>query len=438
MHTCASLFSLTAVRPPGKPRVLAIVCPKSPATQMQCALFVMKPRMFSSKLLLRNIVPVLSGFHITAGEGASVVIRYAKKNKIKQAAFLSASPEDLGAFLRVASNAHQIAQMHLFTVESLASGQSHDWLLARYAEEEHAIKNVMWIANRLAPTAPAGAAELGSPREALLSAEQAPAHQRDSMARNPVLISFMTGAARTEWIQKQLMHREEEFTELRPVNLKVCSWNVGARQPPPQDELRSWIFGDSAHDVGRCSDSSTPPSPAAPYDPSAAAGSGAGAGVGADAGTSAGEPAQEASATGLGVGESGGMAGGTPWGPTGKAGQGLQGRTAGSGAGRERPRHPPDIIAVGLQEVVKLTANALTVNVHSAESRAWLDALSAALGAPGSLSLSLPLPLSFFLFLSLSPSPSLFFSLSRSLSLSMCVCVVCVCMCVCAPNPKKP
>ena len=51
--------------------------------------------------------------------------------------------------------------------------------------------------------------------------------QQDLEKRNPVLISFMTGAARTEWIQKQLMHREEEFTELRPVNIKVCSWSVG-------------------------------------------------------------------------------------------------------------------------------------------------------------------------------------------------------------------
>jgi hypothetical protein len=53
--------------------------------------------------------------------------------------------------------------------------------------------------------------------------------QLDLEKRNstPVLISFMTGAARTEWIQKQLMHREEEFTELRPINIKVCPWNVG-------------------------------------------------------------------------------------------------------------------------------------------------------------------------------------------------------------------
>jgi hypothetical protein len=103
----------------GKPRVLAVVCPKSPATQMQCALFVMKPRMFNtSKLLLRNIVPILSDFHAEMGEGNSVVIKYAKKNKTKQAVFLSTSPEDLGAFLRVASNAHQIALMHVFTVEA--------------------------------------------------------------------------------------------------------------------------------------------------------------------------------------------------------------------------------------------------------------------------------------------------------------------------------
>ena len=103
----------------GKPRVLAVVCPKSPATQTQCALFVMKPRMFNtSKLLLRNIVPILSDFHAEMGEGNSVVIKYSKKNKTKHAVFLSTSPDDLGAFLRVASSAHQIALMHVFTLEA--------------------------------------------------------------------------------------------------------------------------------------------------------------------------------------------------------------------------------------------------------------------------------------------------------------------------------
>ena len=106
--------------------------------------------------------------------------------------------------------------------QSLASGQTHDWLLSRYAEEEHAIKNVLWIANRLTGTggpASTGATDLSSPRMGGGGGWS----QLDLEKRNPVLISFMTGAARTEWIQKQLMLREEEFTELRPVNIKVCS-----------------------------------------------------------------------------------------------------------------------------------------------------------------------------------------------------------------------
>jgi phosphatidylinositol-bisphosphatase len=46
----------------------------------------------------------------------------------------------------------------------------------------------------------------------------------------------------------------------------------------------------------------------------------------------------------------------------------------------------PDVVAVGLQEVVPLTANALTVKEASPESRAWLEALSAAIGAPDNYS----------------------------------------------------
>ena len=81
-------------------------------------------------------------------------------------------------------------------------------------------------------------------------------------ARNPVLISFMTGSARTEWIQNQLIQREDEFTELRPVSLRICSWNVGSRSVPQRPELRSWIFGDT-WDASTQAQTTTDPRPAA-------------------------------------------------------------------------------------------------------------------------------------------------------------------------------
>jgi hypothetical protein len=228
------------------PRVLAIVCPKSPATQMECALFVMKARMFSSKLLIRNIIPILTDFHAEMGGETTLVIRYAKKSKTKQVTFVNSSADELGAFIRVASSACQIASMHNFTVASLLSGQSHSWLLSRYMEEEHAIKNVLWIMNKQQQQPASGGGSLPtSPRPVSGGVRAEPENDTEMQAQrmssvlcNPVMISFMTGAARTEWIQKQLMEREEEFTELRPVSLRLCSWNVGTRQPPPGAQLQ--------------------------------------------------------------------------------------------------------------------------------------------------------------------------------------------------------
>jgi hypothetical protein len=222
------------------PRVLAIVCPKSPATQMECALFITKARMFSSKLLIRNIIPVLADFHAEMGGDTALVIKYTKKNKTKQAVFVTSSAEDLGEFLRVASSAFQIALMHNFTVTSLSAGQSHGWLLSRYMEEEHAIKNILWVMNNQQSTSGGTGSLPTSPRpvSGVESLDNAQAQRMSSVVCNPVLISFMTGAARTEWIQKQLMEREEEFTELRPVSLRLCSWNVASRQPPSSAELQ--------------------------------------------------------------------------------------------------------------------------------------------------------------------------------------------------------
>ena len=65
-------------------RVLAIVCPKASEKQTECALFVMKTRMFSSKLMVRNIIPILTDFQSEMGGEGSLVIKYTKKNKTKQ------------------------------------------------------------------------------------------------------------------------------------------------------------------------------------------------------------------------------------------------------------------------------------------------------------------------------------------------------------------
>jgi hypothetical protein len=89
------------------------------------------------------------------------------------------------------------------------------------------------------------------------------------------------------------------------------------------------------------------------------------------------------------LGESGGEAGGgcAPGGRQSEEGPSFKrdkgggcGWGVGGGGGSQQQ---PDVIVVGLQEVVKLTGKALTVRVDSAESRAWLHALSSAIGAPG-------------------------------------------------------
>jgi len=129
------------------PRVLALVSPKGPDTQLQCALFIMKSRLFSSKLMIRNIIPVLFDFSAEIAGDNSFVIRYSKKNKTKQVVFLSTSSDEIGSFLFEASNAYQVALIYNFTMTSLAAGQSHEWLLDHYCDEEHALKNILWWIN---------------------------------------------------------------------------------------------------------------------------------------------------------------------------------------------------------------------------------------------------------------------------------------------------
>eukprot|EP00960_Hanusia_phi_P000243 6721-Hanusia_phi.AAC.1 len=159
---------------------------------------------------------------------------------MKKVAYMCQDVSSLGSFLQTLLNAQQIATSCKFDNLSVATGKSHAWVLARYSEEDQAIKHVyniiqMNVTGKL-PT------QEGIARTASGSTTQ--------LSIDPIIVSFLTGAARSEWIHRQLMQREEEFTELKPVTVKICSWNVGAVQGPvPASQLRQWLGNEEDCDL---------------------------------------------------------------------------------------------------------------------------------------------------------------------------------------------
>ncbi|KAF0974286.1 hypothetical protein FDP41_006896 [Naegleria fowleri] len=46
------------------------------------------------------------------------------------------------------------------------------------------------------------------------------------------------------WIQRQLKAKEEEFTEITPLSVVVCTWNVNNKFPSPDTSLAKWLLLD--------------------------------------------------------------------------------------------------------------------------------------------------------------------------------------------------
>mmetsp|Transcript_46642 Transcript_46642/g.77724 ORF Transcript_46642/g.77724 Transcript_46642/m.77724 type:complete len:695 (-) Transcript_46642:332-2416(-) len=51
--------------------------------------------------------------------------------------------------------------------------------------------------------------------------------------------------AREKWISKQMLGREDDYTESVPISISICSWNVNGRKPPA--DLGDWI--DTTSDI---------------------------------------------------------------------------------------------------------------------------------------------------------------------------------------------
>eukprot|EP00961_Rhodomonas_salina_P119533 1608620-Rhodomonas_salina.1 len=64
----------------GKPRIIAIVCPQHSSSQPEYAMFVIKKKKLRSKLMIRNVVPILSDFSVRRVNNLSVEIKYRKYN----------------------------------------------------------------------------------------------------------------------------------------------------------------------------------------------------------------------------------------------------------------------------------------------------------------------------------------------------------------------
>ena len=178
--------------------------------------------------------------------------------------------------------------------------------------------------------------EMVSPAQPAVEAdwvEQGEAAGWGETSMSPMALSFLTSEARKGWVGAQLQSSEAEYTEGRPLTVRICTWNVNALgAPPPRAQISAWILGG-----GESSDGSG-------HLPQGAEGAGA-------------------------------VVDAVPWMATPHA------LPAEASQGAARAQELPDLIAVGLQETVKLTAAALSVNTASNESRRWHVALTEALEA---------------------------------------------------------
>lgn len=238
----------------GHGRILAVVCPKNGEIHAECAVFVLRKQMFTSKLFIRRIVPILDTFHAAIQGGENTFsIKYPKERKVKTESYKASSTSDLGNWLHAASHAQLIARNLKYDRNSVSRRASHSWIMERYAKEEQALNVVKWLLT------------MPDPREVSPSSDSAgSAAEDDEAAENdygiysrsdsfllnkevadPVVMAFMTTAARNEWVDRQVASRADEYMQKQSLSIRVCSWNVGAMQTPPAGErmkgLQEWL-----------------------------------------------------------------------------------------------------------------------------------------------------------------------------------------------------
>jgi hypothetical protein len=46
---------------------------------------------------------------------------------------------------------------------------------------------------------------------------------------------------------EQLQKLEAEYSTYHPIRVKVCSWNLGGREPPVNVDLAQWVLGSPPH-----------------------------------------------------------------------------------------------------------------------------------------------------------------------------------------------
>jgi hypothetical protein len=216
----------------------------------------------------------------------------------EQLAFTGSSAATVSPLLTTLAAARQLMAIRSAQgSDGCRCDDSHAWLRWRLAALSRTAHHKSPAAPAAASAAPAGrkeparlestttrASDASTSSNAAAAAAAAAADSAAGIAEHPLWLSFLGPDARVEWARAQIRARAPEYTTRRPLSVRVCTWNVNARPPPPAADLRSWLLGNSG---------------------------GGGGGGGGDDG--------------------------------------------GGGGGR------PDVIAVGLQEVIALTATALMV-----------------------------------------------------------------------------
>lgn len=207
----------------GKPRIIAIVCPQHSSSQPEYAMFVIKKKKLRSKLMIRNVVPILSDFSVRRVNNLSVEIKYRKYNtKTKTKVFTASNADTLSAWIEAASNALVVACHQNYNLDSFYNRKSHSWLLERYADDVPSLKQMM-----------------GGPVKGDLP-QNSDGSDSDDAPDHPVALTMMTEVARGDWIQKQCLKRADEYVEKRKVSVRVCSWNVGAQLRPEEGRGPQW------------------------------------------------------------------------------------------------------------------------------------------------------------------------------------------------------
>ena len=58
------------------------------------------------------------------------------------------------------------------------------------------------------------------------------------MKYNPKIMSYI----RDDWIRKQMISREADFTEYHPLNIFVGTWNVNGKKS--DEDISGWLCGE--------------------------------------------------------------------------------------------------------------------------------------------------------------------------------------------------